>query len=255
MKQKQETKMFTYVKKHYKLFILLSAAVVLYTLFVFAKRNYNNADFGKSFESKAVVAVKKIKSMQDGFALCASYCHQQPLFLQSIVFPELMRYNQLRDDIESETLRTLYVQFGEAYANFSIGIFQMKPSFAAQVEEKVKQLLPDSTGKELQLAYATNNEERIRAERIERLEDEHWQLIYLTAFVLICNEELKDKKFKSEIEKLQHYATVYNAGFNKSDKFITKKITEAHFYLKANMPGKKFKYAAIAQWYFENGNN
>ena len=28
------------------------------------------------------------------------------------------------------------------------------------------------------------------------------------------------------------------------------KITEANFYLQANMPDKKYKYAAIAKWYF-----
>lgn len=57
--------------------------------------------------------------------------------LQAIVFPEIMRYNGLKDGIETESLRTLYVQFGEDYADFSIGLFQMKPCFA-------QQLLPDS---------------------------------------------------------------------------------------------------------------
>ena len=47
----------------------------------------------------------------------------------SIVFPELVRYSALRDKMEITLLKTLYVNLGEDYANFSIGQFQMKPSF------------------------------------------------------------------------------------------------------------------------------
>jgi hypothetical protein len=250
MKQKQETKMFIYVKKHCKAFIVLAVCITLYAVFVFAKQQYRNADFGKTFGRKAIAAEKKIQSMQEGFVLCAALCHQEPFFLQSIIFPEVMRYNQLKDDIETESLRTLYVQFGKEYANFSIGIFQMKPSFAEQVETKAKQLLPESLYKELQLAYENADEEGIRNLRVERLQDENWQLIYLSAFVLICNETYKNKMFISETEKLQYYATVYNAGFDKTDKYISKKIKEQNFYFENGIPDKKFEYAAIAGYFF-----
>jgi hypothetical protein len=250
MKQKLEKKMFIYVKKHCKAFILLAVCITLYSIFVFAKEKYTNADFGKTFGRKAIAAEEKMQAMQEGFVLCAALCHQKPLFLQSIVFPEVMRYNSLKDGIESESLRTLYVQFGAEYANFSIGFFQMKPTFAQQVEIKVASLLPDSTCKELQLAYETSIEENIRQQRVERLQDGNWQLIYLTAFVLICNEQYKNKTFESDIEKLQYYATVYNAGFDKPNIYISKKIKEENFYLENGMPNKKFKYAAIAAYFF-----
>lgn len=63
-----------------------------------------------------------------------------------------------------------------------------------------------------------------------------------------------NKKFASTTEKLQWYATVYNAGFNKADAFITKKIEEDNFYLQQQKPMKKFKYAAIAKWYYQRNN-
>ena len=250
MKQKLETKMFTYVKKHYKGFILLLACAFVYAIFIFAKATYSNADFGKTFGKKAIVARSKIKSMEASFRLCATLCNVKPLFMQSIIFPEVMRYNVLKDGIETESLRALYVQFGEEYANFSIGIFQMKPSFTQQVETKAKQLLPDSIFKELQLAYKNTDEENVRSERVERLQDDNYQMIYLTAFILICNDQYKNKKFDSEIEKLQHYATIYNAGFDKSEEYLSKKIKEANFYLETGMPEKKFCYAAIACFFF-----
>jgi hypothetical protein len=250
MKQKRATKIFISVKKYYKPIIIIAAAVSLYTLFVFSKKAYNDADFGKTFGTKAIEAEKKMAALQEGFDLCASLCHEKPLFLQSIVFPELMRYNQLKDGIETESLRTLYVQFGEEYANFSIGLFQMKPSFAIAVETKAKQLFSDSIYQELQLDYINVNEQATRQERVERLGDENWQQVYLCAFVCICNEIYKAKTFTNEIEKLQWYATVYNAGFDKADSYIVKKIAEDNFYLTQGMPNKKFRYAAIVKWFY-----
>lgn len=250
MRQKRAKKIFMSAKRYYKPLIIIVFSAMLYVLFVFSKKAYNDADFGKTFGSKAIEAEKKIGSLQEGFELCGLLCHEKPLFLQSIIFPELMRYNELKDGIETESLRTLYVQLGEEYANFSIGIFQMKPSFAIQVETKAKQLLRDSIYKELQLAYAETSNETIREKRVQRLEDDNWQQVYLCAFVCICNELYKTKTFKNDTEKIQWYATVYNAGFNKSDTYIAKKIDEANFYLSQGMPGKKFKYAAIVKWFY-----
>jgi hypothetical protein len=254
MKPKMATKMFIYVKKYYKDFILLALCITLYAVFVFAKERYSSADFGKTFGKKANEAESKTKLMQASFQLCATLCSEKPLFMQSIVFPEVMRYSSLKDGIEAESLRTLYVQFGEEYANFSIGIFQMKPTFAVEVEKKAKQLLPDSIYKELQLAYKNIDEENIRNERVGRLQDDNWQMIYLTAFIFICNNRYKNKIFVSEVEKLQYYATLYNAGFEKTDEYISKKIMEANFYVENGMPDKKFKYAAIATYFFNKVN-
>jgi len=242
--------MFIYVKRSYKIVVIILVVALVCIGFIYAKKIYGLTDFGKTFGPKAIAAEKKLQGMQDNFKLCAGLCNADTKFLQSIVFPEVMRYNSLKDGVEAESLRTLYVQFGKQYANFSIGLFQMKPTFAEEVETKAKQLLPDSIIKELQLAYTATNEEGTRSERVERLQDEDWQLVYLTAFVSICNKLYAYKQFSSPTEKLQWYATVYNAGFDKTDAFINKKITEDNFYLSQNMPGKKFRYAAIAGWFY-----
>jgi len=240
-----------YAKQSYKIYLLFVAGILIVVLFINAKRIYSNADFGETFGTKAIAASNKLQSMQQGFQLCSTVSESSVNFMQSIVFPEVMRYNALKDGIESESLKTLYVQFGGEYANFSIGVFQMKPSFAEIVELKCKQLLPTKIFEELQLPYKEINAENSRAKRIERLMDDEWQLIYLTGFIAICNKMYCDKNFKNETEKLQWYATVYNAGFDKTDEFINKKIAEANFYLGQQMPGKKFKYAAIATWYYQ----
>ncbi len=242
--------MFTSVKRSYKIITVIGIAAILCIGFMYAKRIYTHTDFGKTFGPKAVAAEKKLQGMQAGFTPSAALCNEKVAFLQSIVFPEVMRYNSLKDGVEAESLRTLYVQFGKQYANFSIGLFQMKPAFAEEVETKSKQLLPDSILNELQLQYTATSEEKIRSERVERLLDQDWQLVYLTTFVSICNAVYAGKKFSSPTEKLQWYATVYNAGFDKTDAYISKKIAQDNFYLSQDMPGKKFKYAAIAAWFY-----
>ncbi len=248
----QALKKYISVKRIYKVFFL---SVICVALFSYAKKQYTNPDFEKTFGSKAKKAKEKLQNLNASFELCSKLCSSSTLFMQSIVFPEVMRYNSIKDGIEAESLRTLYVQFGEEYANFSIGLFQMKPTFAVLVESKAKQLLPDSIFKELQLIYDQTDEEIIRAQRVERLQDNDWQLIYLTAFICICNQTCKQKIFITEKEKLQWYATVYNAGFNRTDEYITKKIKQDNFYLEQGMPGKKFKYAAIATWYYNMQNH
>ncbi len=239
-----------YAKRFYKVAVFCMTTILVFVLFINTKKIYSNADFGNAFEKKAIAAENKLQAMQQNFMLCTSISESNVHFMQSIVFPEVMRYNALKDGIESESLKTLYVQFGEEYANFSIGIFQMKPSFAEMVEIKCKQILPANVYDELQLKYKEETAENIRAKRIERLTDDDWQLIYLTAFIAICNKKFSSKNFVNDTEKLQWYASVYNAGFDKTDEYISKKIKEANFYLEEQMPGKKFKYAAIASYYF-----
>ena len=54
---------------------------------------------------------------------------------EAIVFPELIRYSMWQDEIERAAVNGLYVTKGRDGADFSIGRFQMKPSFAEDVEQ------------------------------------------------------------------------------------------------------------------------
>lgn len=243
--------MFISVRKIYKQLSIAVVVVLAGALCIYAKKAYQQNDFGNSFERRAVLAKQALSDLNESFGICSPLCNSDPEFMKAIVFPEVMRYNSLKDGIEAESLRTLYVQFGKEYADFSIGLFQMKPSFAAEVENKARELLPPSLITELQLAYHHEDEQQIRSDRVERMQDKEWQLVYLTAFIAICNELYKTKQFASASQKLQWFATIYNAGFDRTDAYLDKKVDEAHFYLEQDMPGKKFRYAAVAGWYYQ----
>lgn len=255
MKQKRLTKMYTFAKKYYKTAASFLLLLVLVAGFLVAKENYRNADFGNAFQEKATAATKHLDQLNNSFILCSKVCNSNPVFMKSLVFPEVMRFHQLKDDVETESLRTLYVQFGKEYADFSIGLFQMKPSFAEQMEIKANTLLSTAVYHELQLGYNTTDPESIRRERIDRLQNTDWQLIYLTAFIAICNKQFETKSFTNELHKLQWYATVYNAGFERSETYLQKKIQREALYLQQNMPQKKFRYAALAGWYYQTHTN
>jgi hypothetical protein len=245
--------MFIYARRIYnRALLMLTIALVLFAFFVYAKKKYAATAFGKEFYAKAEQARNRLDQLNTAFELCAGICHTKKQLLKAIVFPEVMRYSEWKDDIETESLRVLYVQFGKEYADFSVGLFQMKPSFAEQVEEKARLLLPVNIYNELQLGYQSNDAQIIRQERIDRLRDADWQLVYLTSFVALCNEWYKDHCFSSELERLQWYATVYNAGLDRSNEYIAKKISQEQFYFIQGMPGKKFRYAALATYAYEH---
>lgn len=57
----------------------------------------------------------------------------------AIVSPELIRWTAFKDFFETTALELLYVKKGKTYADFSIGHFQIKPSFVEQLEAYVSQ--------------------------------------------------------------------------------------------------------------------
>lgn len=163
------------------------------------------------------------------------------LLASAIVFPELLRYSKLRDIIETEALKTLYVQYGTQYANFSIGSFQMKPSFAEDLERASLQnrfyyFLPSDT-------LASN---KARLNRIKRLTNSEGQVHYLFVFVQLMNLKFEAHQFESLSEKVAIYATAYQAGCKLSiDELKQKQYDE--FYHTDLLPNKKTKYYAYSE--------
>ncbi len=218
-----------------------------------AKKHLQNNDFGNTFGDKYTKAKVFLQQHENSFTTITKPFAMDVPFMQAIVFPEVMRYNEVYDGIQIESLKVLYTEWGSDYADFSIGHFQMKPSFAVQVEEKMKTIF---TGKEMeQLGFAellNANETEQRAMRVEYLEKTEWQIKYLIAFVKICDQRFQNKNWNDENEKLRWYATIYNRGFQLTDVAIEKHATQSQFYLSKGMPEKKYCYAAIAQYFFEN---
>lgn len=137
--------------------------------------------------------------------------------LVSMIFPELMRYNPTRDAAETMANRLLYVNFGGEYGNFSIGCFQMKPSFIEHLEQKVR----ERGWTEFQfLAYYENTDStEIRKKRVERLSNLYWQLQYALFFVQYVDAFWADQA-PSQMTDICYLANLYNIGIQRSTKQI-----------------------------------
>ena len=162
-------------------------------------------------------------------------------FLFAIVAPELTQYSFLSNKIETYSLKVMYVQFGKGYSDFSIGYFQMKPSFIEALENTV------TADKELKLSFhdclfSEPDSQQARVERIDRLNTVEWQIKYLTLFCVVVNQRFSNVTFANENEKLQFYASAYNCGFYKTESKIKEtgdKYSFPHFF-------QKFKYSDVA---------
>ena len=107
----------------------------------------------------------------------------QPKIAESVVYPEILRYVHHAgafDRMQTALVHGTYLATGGGGFDLSIGYFQMKPSFAEQIEnESIKCGLAAQYG----LRFDTIDHSDARDARMARLSDEKWQCIYLALFM------------------------------------------------------------------------
>lgn len=138
-----------------------------------------------------------------------------PAEVMSVVFPEMLRYSMWRNLLETKALEVLYVQAGSKAADFSIGWFQMKPSFAELVEREVScsEELFYNHNSLLKFNALPNDTASIRRQRVQRLKQMLWQLRYLNAFVAIASNRYPLQDLPAD-ERVKIMAAAYNRGIN-----------------------------------------
>lgn len=166
----------------------------------------------------------------------------------SIVFPELVRYSALRDKMEITLLKTLYINKGKEYANFSVGQFQMKPSFAESLIDAGasmrgrKPLITDST--------SYNDIRSYRAAIVESLEDIHSQLDYLVIFYRIVLKKFDLKKTDAR-QRIRFLSTAYNFGpFHTENEIIT--MSEKKFFSTRLVSRELYSYSDISLYWYNH---
>ncbi len=174
------------------------------------------------------------------------------------VFPEMVRFSEVRNMIETSSLEMLYVSWGNRYADFSIGFFQMKPSFVESMENYVQQ---NNLSAQIYMPLISQNEikpnegekEQIknkRQNRIKNLRTWEGQLTYLKAFWQIVNIHFKNKTFASNTEKVHFFATAYNRGFLNTEQDIMEWQKKNFFPYGKVFKGKQYNYGTIAQEFY-----
>lgn len=234
------------IKKNYKISILAVFLLIIY--FGLAQNSKFKEDYFIKY-AEAITYLKNNRWIYD--SLCVYQC--DPIFSIAISFPEIVRYNSIQNFIETSAIEVLYVQYGKAYANFSIGKFQIKPSFAEELEQDYTQLPKALPYFKSQFSSTDNIYNRIK--RLKRITDEGWQVKYLYMFVEVMNEKYKNKKWASIEEKLAFYATAYNSGYNKSETLIIRELSKFRFYTSVLKSEKLYNYASISVEFYKTYKN
>ncbi len=173
----------------------------------------------------------------------------------AVIFPELVRYSALRDKMEITLLKALYINLGEYYANFSIGQFQMKPSFASVIRDEA----PGVMGRRSDIIFKSPDDfsdiQNYRKSIITDMEDPKVQLTYLIAFLRICEKKFKTNRM-NETDRLLFLATAYNYGIDKeADQII--RMNKRRFFTTKLIKGEMYSYSDISlYWYkeYKEGN-
>ena len=220
---------------------------LLFVSGLFAQQN-KNENFEQLFPydfQKATRFLTNEKWMDDSIRK-----HQlNPKEVLAIIFPELIRYNSIQDKIETLTLETLYIQYGKDYANFSIGEFQIKPSFAEKAEIDFLKLYGEKKLREhfnIQSGDTTQSELN-RAKRLKRMKGQAGMVNYLCLFWKIMTA--KYPAWKNKEEQIKFLASAYNCGYWKPKKKIEAYESKNFFHTGLVITSTKYCYADIA-WYF-----
>lgn len=154
----------------------------------------------------------------------------------AVVAPEVSRYSAVCDFVELRTLFVMYVSTGAS--DFSVGHFQMKPSFVEDLEQRV------SRSATLRKAYGDilpegDSERARRRWRLERLSTLEGELRYLCVFMTIAKSKTAGMKFGSEADRVRYIATLYNAGLGLTPDGVRRHLRERRFpkYLKTHNYG------------------
>jgi len=169
----------------------------------------------------------------------------------AVIFPELIRYNSIQDKVETFALETLYVQYGKDYANFSVGEFQIKPSFAERIEID---FLKKFGEKELRTQFQIDANDTIqsqdnRAKRLKRIKSKTGKINYLYLFWKVMIG--KYPTWKSVEDKIRFFASAYNCGYWKSQKEIKSFQSKKFFHTGLSFTSTKYNYADIAWYYYQ----
>jgi hypothetical protein len=170
----------------------------------------------------------------------------------SMIFPELIRYSAIRDRMEITLLKALYVHYGTDYANFSIGVFQMKPSCAEEIIREIPGLHDKKWAAHFKVINSSVSENGKRSIIISELENSKSQLLYVATIVKILNKTFRNYKWESDLDKLKFYAAAYNSGFSNSEAYIRKQMNAATFHTGLIKSDQLYSYAEIAAFYFLN---
>jgi len=176
--------------------------------------------FFNEFHEEALAALNFFETHKEiQRELLYNLSNEEKDIAKAIVAPEVGFYSYIEDYVEYKTMCLLYIQYGTA--DFSIGSFQMKPSFAETIENEIckNRMLKKKYAK---LIIKNKDSKKCRKIRIDRLTKIMWQTKYLSAFIDISRIKTFNIKFNDVEDKIKYWAILYNSGLDLSESRVYK---------------------------------
>jgi hypothetical protein len=234
------------VPEKYYFGILLYISFILCEPVAFSQQTDYKSIFGRDWDkAEAFIAENEAWMRQ----LSDKYDISFPV-AAAMVFPELIRYSALQDKIEITLLKTLYINLGNDYADFSIGPFQMKPSFGETIYEKAGSLKDKIRLRFKSGSYAGKIRE-YRASIVKDLEEPASQFLYLICFIKICEKVYPIEKTDDSF-RVKFLASAYNCGLGNSFEKI-RDMADKKFFNTKLYKTENYCYSDISlYWYAQN---
>lgn len=170
-------------------------------------------DYQAIFEKEWIEAEKYTTGQKEIWKVVFSEFGLPAELAAAVVFPELLRYSALQNLMETAAVKALYLQGGTRGADFSIGRFQMKPSFAEALEHDWMQT---PLRHEYEIYFDLDYNVYARRARIRRLDNPEWQCIYLALFLKLLYRRFPRLTDETATEQVRFCATAYNGSFRNS---------------------------------------
>lgn len=199
----------------------------LWLLLVMGSATVFSADYQQIFGDDWKQAEQYVRKHHQKWAETFQKFDVDGRLAEAIIFPELIRYSKWQDQIEQLAVNGLYVTQGKEAANFSIGRFQMKPSFAEEVEREWNHsILVQQFG----FSFNTQDNAAARRSRIRRLSSTEGQCRYLAIFIRLLQCRHPQLLKLTQTEQVRFLATAYNRSFTTSWTNVLQMQHEHHFH-------------------------
>ncbi|MDB4051862.1 hypothetical protein N9488_00215 [Flavobacteriales bacterium] len=222
--------------------MLKSFIIISFTTIAITSGNKYQKFFSEDYDN----GLKILEKYDKRFSFICNNFKVTPNYVKSIVFPETIRYNTFKDFFETSSLELLYINNGSEAVDFSIGYFQMKPSFIEELEVAVKNS-SDYLKEKYKSVYSFNKEslKDRRIIRLQRLKNIDCQITYICCFFDLLDLEYPNLK-ENETEMIQFYSSAYNFGFKKPPEKIKAWSKVKAFPYGSSFDGEQFSYSELS---------
>lgn len=226
------------------------------------------ADFHSTYESEWNEAVSYADEHRRAWKQIWDFFGVDGHIAEAVVFPEMVRYGAFQDQMETMAVKGTYTRNGTKSFNFSIGRFQMKPSFVEDLERRwMKSPFP----RRYDAWFITDDHQIARRERMDRMTDDLWQCVYVAMFLKLLYMDFGSTDRDghvvrdgidqlSEEEQVRIASTAYNMGCTWSSpgtgdlEGLVSKMRDRHFHMSVFPSAKTqyYSYSDIAVEYFNS---